>query len=56
MTYLQLVKNVLARLRENSVASVGDSTYAGLIGKFVNDGNAKWRMLSLGTLYRRKPQ
>lgn len=37
MTYLQLVNNVLARLRENSVASVSTNAYSSLIGKFVND-------------------
>lgn len=38
MTYLQLVNDVLLRLRENSVASVATSAYSSLIGKFVNDG------------------
>ena len=37
MTYLQLVNAVLARLREDSVASVSISAYSRLIGKFVND-------------------
>lgn len=37
MTYLQLVNNVLARLRESSVASVSTTSYSTLIGKFVND-------------------
>lgn len=37
MTYLQLVNDVLARLRESSVASVTTSAYSTLIGKFVND-------------------
>ena len=37
MTYLQLVNAVLARLREDSVASVSTSAYSRLIGKFVND-------------------
>lgn len=36
-TYLSLVNNVLARLRENSVPSVATSPYSALIGKFVND-------------------
>lgn len=36
-TYLQAVNDVLARLRESSVASVTTSTYSTLIGKFVND-------------------
>ena len=36
-TYLQLVNATLARLRESSVATVATTTYATLIGKFVND-------------------
>jgi len=37
MTYLNLVNNVLRRLRENEVASVNDSTYSKMVGDFVND-------------------
>lgn len=37
MTFLQLVNDVLARLRESSVASVTTNSYSTLIGKFVND-------------------
>lgn len=36
-TYLQLVNNVLARLREDSVSSVSDTTYSRLIGILAND-------------------
>lgn len=36
-TYLQLVNNVLTRLREPEVSSVGDTEYSKLIGIFVND-------------------
>lgn len=36
-TYLQLVNDTLARLRESSVASVTTSTYSALIGKYCND-------------------
>lgn len=36
-TYLQLVNNVLTRLRETEVSSVGDTPYSSLIGVFVND-------------------
>lgn len=36
-TYLQLVNNVLARLREDSVSSVSDTTYSRLIGILTND-------------------
>jgi len=37
MTYLNLVNNVLRRLREEEVTSVQDSTYAKMVGDFVND-------------------
>lgn len=37
MTYLNLVNNVLRRLREEEVSSVQDSTYAKMVGDFVND-------------------
>jgi len=36
-TYLQLVNNVLTRLRETEVSSVQDTPYSSLIGIFVND-------------------
>jgi len=36
-TYLQIVNNVLTRLRETEVTSVTDTPYAALIGVFVND-------------------
>ena len=36
-TYLSMVNDVLARLRENSVTTVATTTYSTLIGKFVND-------------------
>ena len=36
-TYLQLVNDVLIRLRENEVSSVSDNNYSKLIGKYVND-------------------
>ena len=37
MTYLNLVNNVLRRLREEEVASVSTSTYSKMVGDFVND-------------------
>ena len=37
MTYLELINDVLVRLRETTVASVSETTYSTLIGKFVND-------------------
>jgi hypothetical protein len=37
MTYLELVNDVLVRLRESTVSTVGETAYSSLIGKFVND-------------------
>jgi hypothetical protein len=37
MTYLELVNNVLRRLRETEVSSVNDSAYSKMIAQFVND-------------------
>ena len=37
MTYLELVNDVLIRLRETQVATVSATSYSALIGKFVND-------------------
>jgi hypothetical protein len=37
MQYIQLVNDVLARLRESEVSSVNDNAYSKMIGKFVND-------------------
>ena len=37
MTYLELVNDVLVRLRETTVSSVSETSYSSLIGKFVND-------------------
>lgn len=51
-TYLQLVNNVLVRLRETEVSSVGDTPYSSLIGVFVNDAKREvedahdWNVLS----------
>lgn len=36
-TYLDLVNNVLIRLRETTVSSVGDTPYSSLIGVLIND-------------------
>jgi len=36
-TYLQLVNNVLIRLRESEVSSVNDTPYSSLIGVLIND-------------------
>jgi hypothetical protein len=51
-TYLQLVNNVLTRLRETEVSSVEDTPYSSLIGVFVNDAKREvedaheWNALS----------
>ena len=51
-TYLELVNDVLIRLRENEVTSVSDNAYSKLIGKFVNDAKRQvedaynWNALS----------
>ena len=37
MTYLELVNDVLVRLREATVSTVSETSYSTLIGKFVND-------------------
>ena len=37
MTYLELVNDVLIRLRETTVTTVSETSYSTLIGKFVND-------------------
>ena len=37
MTYLELINDVLVRLRETTVATVSETSYSSLIGKFVND-------------------
>lgn len=37
MTYLNLVNNVLRRLREDTVSTVSNDTYSTMVGDFVND-------------------
>lgn len=52
MTYLELVNDVLIRLRESTVTTVGETAYSSLIGKFVNDAKRQiedsfnWNVLS----------
>ena len=52
MTYLELVNDVLVRLRESTVTTVGETAYSSLIGKFVNDAKRQiedsynWNVLS----------
>lgn len=53
MTYLQLVNEVLSRLRESSVASVTTNAYSTLIGLYINDTKRQvedaWRWSALYT-------
>lgn len=37
MNYLDLVNNVLKRLRQNEVTAVAENTYSNMVGAFVND-------------------
>ncbi len=37
MTYLQLINDVLIRLRETQVSTNAETSYSALVGKFVND-------------------
>jgi hypothetical protein len=37
MTYLNLVNNVLRRLREDEVSNVSENTYSAMVGDYVND-------------------
>lgn len=52
MQYIQLVNDVLSRLRETEVSSVSDNSYSKMIGKFVNDAKRQvedaynWNSLS----------
>jgi hypothetical protein len=52
MTYLEVVNNVLRRLREPTVSSVNESNYSAMIGVFVNDAKREvedahdWNVLS----------
>ena len=41
MTYLELVNNILKRLRERTVNSVSESSYSELIGVLVNDAKSE---------------
>ena len=53
MTYLELVNNVLRRIREEEVSSVSSTTYSKMIGDFVNDAKkiveAAWDWSALRT-------
>jgi hypothetical protein len=52
MTYLELVNDVLIRLREDEVTAVTDNAYSKLIGKYINDSKRQvedaynWNALS----------
>ena len=53
MTFLEIVNEVLERLREDTVATVNTSSYSKLIGHFVNDAKRQvenaWNWEVLGT-------
>ena len=53
MTYLELVNNVLRRMREEEVSSVQSTTYSKMVGDFVNDAKkiveAAWDWSALRT-------
>jgi len=53
MTYLDLVNNVLRRMREDEVSSVKSTTYSKMVGDFVNDAKkiveAAWDWSALRT-------
>jgi hypothetical protein len=37
MTYLELINNVLRRLREDTISEINETSYATMVGDFVND-------------------
>ena len=37
MTYLNIVNNVLRRLREDTVTTISANTYSAMVGDFIND-------------------
>jgi len=41
MTYLDIVNNILRRLRERSISTVNETSYSALIGVLVNDAKEK---------------
>jgi len=51
MTFLEIVNDVLARLREDEVTSVTETTYSTLIGKYVNQAKREvedsWEWVAL---------
>jgi hypothetical protein len=53
MTYLEIVNNVLKRLRERTVSTVNENTYSALIGILVNDAKDEvenaWKWSGLRT-------
>ena len=53
MTYLQLVNNILQRLRERTVSTVNESAYSSLIGVLINDAKEEaensWNWSALRT-------
>jgi hypothetical protein len=61
MTYLELINDVLIRLRETQVSTVTETTYSTLIGKFVNDAKRQiedsyaWNVLGTTLTFNTTP-
>ena len=55
MTYLDLVNNVMKRLRERTVATWNQTTYSAMVGSFINDAKYEiersWDWSALRTKY-----
>lgn len=53
MTYLEIVNNILKRLRERTVSTVDENTYSALVGVLVNDAKREveqaWKWSALRT-------
>ena len=50
MTYLDIVNNVLRRLREDTVTTVTNDTYSTMVGDFVNDAKQIVKTLGIGLI------
>ena len=61
MTYLELINDVLVRLRETTVSTANETTYSSLIGKFVNDAKRQiedayaWNVLGTTLTFNTTP-
>ena len=48
MTYLDIVNNVLRRLRESTVSDITETTYSTMVGDFVLIGKTKYECKPAG--------